>query len=486
MTNLPSLDPTDWQTFRDEAHRALDQAINHMQGRQDDPVWQPVPSEIRTSLKADLPRQGQAIDRLTDQMADRFLPYGVGNTHARFFGWVHGAGTPQGILPDIMAAAMNANLGGRDHVANLVEKQVIDWMRQAFDFPDTSGGLVVSGTSVATLIAIKSAREKHGGLDLRRTGLGRATKQLVGYASDQAHSCIARTFDILGLGQDALRMVPTDGDYRMDAGALKTMIAQDLTAGHQPFCLVGTAGAVNVGAIDPLETLAEIAREHNMWFHVDGAFGATAVLSDAQKPLLAGLSQADSIAFDFHKWLHVNYDAGFILMRDVEDQWRAFTERPDYLEGAERGLAAGNPWFCEYGPELSRGFRALKIWFHLMHFGTDRLGGLIAQNCDQAKALAGMVERSDRLELLAPVALNITCFRYNPGDLDGPDLDRLNGEIVVALQERGLAAPSTTKLKGHLAIRVNITNHRTTLPDLEFLVDHIEKLGQEITASNLV
>ncbi|MFT7522942.1 MAG: aromatic-L-amino-acid decarboxylase [Candidatus Paceibacteria bacterium] len=479
MTDKTTLDPSNWSDFRLEAHRALDAAIDHMQQREQAPVWQSVPAEIKEALHAPLPLKGRSRSDLTSQIAADFLPYNVGNTHARFFGWVHGAGTPDGVIPDIFAAAMNANLGGRDHVANEVEKLVINWVRQMFEFPPTAGGLVVSGTSMATLIALKAARETHGGLALRKTGLNNVAAQMVGYTSAQAHSCIARSFDILGLGQAALRSIPVDKNYRMDTAALRQSIEQDKADGLQPFCLIGTAGTVNVGSFDPLNELADIADEHGLWFHVDGAFGSLVVLNEQLKPLAKGIERANSLAFDFHKWMHVNYDAGFILMRDGEAQRRAFSERPEYLEGAARGLAAGNPWACEYGPELSRGFRALKVWYHLSHFGLERIGDKIADNCDLARALAEMVDVKDGLEMLVPVWLNIACFRAHSIRLDEAELDQLNGEIVVELQERGLAAPSTTRIDGKLAIRVNITNHRTQVSDLAFLVEHVSQLAQE-------
>ncbi len=480
MDKITLLEPDDWEAFRADLHTAVDLAVDHIQSRGDKPVWQPVPDPVRARFDQPLPRAGQELAQLIDRIADDIFPYDVGNTHARFFAWVHGAGTPSGIAPEIMAAAMNANLGGRDHVAIEVEKQVIKWCRQMFDFPLTAGGLVVSGTSMATLIALKAACVRHGGEDLRERGMQNSDRQLVGYASSQAHSCIARTFDILGLGKNALRSIGTDRDFRINTDELRARIALDLEEGFTPFLIVGSAGTVNVGAIDPLDELADMAKELGLWLHIDGAFGALTVLNDALKPALKGIERADSLAFDFHKWMHVNYDAGFVLMREAEDQRRAFSERPDYLVGAERGLAAGNPWFCEYGPELSRGFRALKVWFHMSHFGLQAIGENIAENCAQARALGEMVKAAPDLGLMVPVALNIVCFRFDTGEMDGADRDQLNGDIVIELQERGLAVPSTTRINGQLAIRVNITNHRTRLSDLEFLVQNVVAIGREL------
>jgi len=482
MADHPTLDPENWADLRQNAHEALDLALDHMAGRSGAPVWQGPTRRVRAAFTDALPGEGTEIRAIADRIASDILPHDVGNTHPAFFGWVHGSGTPAGLVPEMFGAAMNANLGGRDHAANLVEHQVIGWCREMFGFPGDAGGLIVSGTSVATLIALKAARDKAAGLHLRDTGLKRHDGEFVGYASIEAHSCIARAFDILGLGRDALRAIPVDANFRMDTKILRAMIEADRAASRHPFAVIGSAGTVNVGAIDPLAELADIAQENDLWFHVDGAFGASVVLNAALGPLVRGIERADSLAFDFHKWMHVNYDAGFVLMRDAEDQRRAFAERPDYLLGAERGLAAGNPWFCEYGPELSRGFRALKVWFHLLHFGTHRIGAMIGRNCEQARLLRDRVVAHPQLALLAPVGLNITCFRFDPGRTSDADLDALNAEIVIQLQERGLAAPSTTRIDGRLAIRVNLTNHRTRDRDLEDLVENVLSIGGELTA----
>jgi glutamate/tyrosine decarboxylase-like PLP-dependent enzyme len=446
--------------------RAIDQMAHTGEGR----VWTAPPDVFKTLPP--LPVHGDAAQ--ADAQMTALLPYGVGNTHPRFFGWVHGSGTPSNIIADMTAAAMNANLGGRDHGAIYVEKQVVSWCKSMFGFPESASGLVVSGTSIATLIALKSARDRMTKFAARKSGV---QPGLVGYTSTQTHSCVARTFDMLGLGSDALRKIPVNDAFEIDTGALQAAIDADRAAGLTPFAIIGTAGAVNVGAIDDLDALADIAAAENLWFHVDGAFGATAILSDKIKPRLSGLTRADSIAFDFHKWLHVNYDAGFILIRDEDAHRRAFSERPDYLAAADRGLAAGNPWPTEYGPELSRGFRALKIWAQLMEHGTDKLGQLITQNCNQAQYLADQVSADPTFELCAPVALNICCFRFTAPDTD---LNRLNAEIVIQLQLDGIAAPSTTVLNGDTVIRVNITNHRTVYSDLDILLKATHTIGTRL------
>ena len=473
-TNDPetTLDPSDWDAFSARAHHMLDQALAKMKSAREGPVWRAPSSDLRDAFDQALPTEGIGGEAVSAQI-EKLLPYGVGNTHPRFFGWVHGAGAPSGLIPDIAGVAMNANLGGRDHGAIAVERQVVRWCREMFDFPLDSSGLIVSGTSIATLVAMKVARDQALRFISRKAGVSGAG--LVGYTSQATHSCVAQAFDILGLGTDALRVVPVTGDYKIDLDALNVAIAKDRENGLTPFALIGTAGSVDLGAIDDLDALADIARDEGLWYHIDGAFGATAILSDVVRPRLKGIERADSLAFDFHKWLHVTYDAGFVLIRSEEAHRRSFAERPEYLQGAERGLAAGNPWPVDYGPELSRGFRALKIWAQLAEHGPNKLGAAITTNCEQAQYLGARVSEAQELELLAPVMLNICCFRYAAPDVS--DLDALNDEIVVELQCQGIAAPSTTTIEGKRAIRVNLTNHRTTQADLDLLLDEIRRIA---------
>lgn len=477
-----SLDPQDWTEFRKLSHAMLDAALDHMQGATERPVWKPVPEEVKTALAGPPPMEGQGTAQVCEDLIQQVLPYATGNTHPRFFGWVHGAGTPGGVIAETMAAAMNSNLGGRDHGAIYVERQVIDWCRQLFDFPETASGLVVSGTSVATLIALTAARHQKAGYDVRREGLQPDRGRLVGYTSAEAHSCVARTFDMMGLGMEALRNVAVDANYAMDIPALRRAIEEDLAAGLKPFCVTGSPATVNSGAIDDLDAIADVCEEYGLWFHVDGAFGAVAALSESLRPRMKGIERADSIAFDFHKWMHVQYDAGFVLIRDEEAHREAFSLRREYLTATPRGLAAGNPWFCEYGPELSRGFRALKIWFALKEHGIRRIAEKVEDNCRQAAYLGELVQVHPDLELSAPVSLNICCFRFVVPGLPVEELNKLNSEIVMDLQESGIAAPSTTKLGGVTSIRVNITNHRTTKADMDLLVKAVVELGRKAAA----
>jgi glutamate/tyrosine decarboxylase-like PLP-dependent enzyme len=285
--------------------------------------------------------------------------------------------------------------------------------------------------------------------------------------------------DLAGFGTDALRCLPVDRSHRVDVGAMRAQIKRDRDIGLHPFLVVGSAGTVDIGAIDDLAKLSVLCREEKLWFHVDGAYGALGVLSPALAPRLAGLENADSVALDFHKWGQVPYDAGFLLVRDSQRHLDAFAAPAAYLRRETRGLAAGSPWPCDLGPDLSRGFRALKTWFTLKAFGTEKLGAMIERTCRLAHYLETKVSAEPRLELIAPAQLNIVCFRYR-----AEDADRVNSEIVADIHESGIAAPSTTTLDGKLAIRAAIVNHRTDTIDLDALIAAVLEFGARRSSDN--
>jgi len=475
------LDPEDWAAERVQAHRMLDDVLDHLQGLRDGPVWRPMDDEARAAFHGRLPWAGQGIAAAHADFMTEVLPYAAGNGHPRFMGWVHGGGNLAGVLAELLAAGLNANLGGRDHAPIEVERQVARWMAELFGFPASASGLFVTGTSMANLIAVLAARTAALGADCRVEGVGEAGAGLTAYASEAAHGCIAKALDIAGLGSGALRKIPALADGGLDTEALAEAVAADRAAGLDPFLIVGTAGSVDIGAIDDLSALADIAARERLWLHVDGAFGALAALAPELKPLLTGIERADSIAFDFHKWGQAPYDAGFVLMRDSERHKAAFASAAPYLQRRPRGLAAGEPWPCDLGPDLSRGFRALKVWFAFKAYGASAIGEAIAATCRAARDLADRIDEEAELERLAPVTLNIVCFRFR-----GPEsskTDALNAEIVVRLQEAGLFAPSTTTLGGRLAIRAALVNHRTTSEDALALADEVLRLGRDLAAS---
>src|SRR5580658_1480117 len=450
-----SLDPPDWPSFRIEAHRMLDDILDYLQHIRERPVWQPIPEDVRARFRQDLPVAPTELSATHDEFLRFILPYATGNAHPGFLGWVHGGGTPVGMLADMLAAGLNSNLGGRDHIPIAVEGQIVQWTRELFGFPESATGLFVTGTSLANMIGVLIARDVALGFEVRSTGVAGQSKRLTAYASAAAHVCISQALDLAGLGSDSLRLIPTDDHHRIEVQALRQAIESDRRAGFTPFLIVGTAGSVDIGAIDDLRALADVASSEKLWLHVDGAYGALAILAPDLAPRLAGIERADSLAFDFHKWGQVPYDAGFILVRDGALHRKTFASTAAYLRREGRGLAAGSPWPCDLGPDLSRGFRALKTWFTLRVYGTEALGAAVSRTCDLARYLERRIAETPELELLAPVQLNIVCFRYR-----AQNAHTLNSRIAIDLQESGIVAPSTTIVNGCLAIRAAIVNHR--------------------------
>jgi aromatic-L-amino-acid decarboxylase len=478
-----SLDPDDWDGLRVLGHRMVDDMLTYLRTVRDRPVWRPIPADVRARFRGPVPHDPQGAERAYADFRDYVLPHPMGNIHPRFWGWVMGTGTPLGALADMLAAGMNPNMGGGDHVANHVEAQVLDWCKEMLGFPADASGLLVSGGSMANLVGLAVARSARAGFDIRKRGVRGATGPLTVYGSVEMHSSIQKGVELLGLGSDALRQVPVNAEFEIDVAALERMVTEDRTAGCRPICVIGNAGTVGTGAIDDLRRLAAVAARERLWFHVDGAFGALAVLVPEFRPRLAGMEVADSIAFDLHKWMYVPFEAGCTLVRDADAHRRAFALRPDYLTHAERGLAAGNLWFSDYGIQLTRGFRALKVWMSLKEHGLDKYARLVRQNIDQARYLAELIREAPDLELLAPVPLNIVCFRYVAQHRDDAALDALNQELLIQLHEQGIAVPSNLTLGGRFALRVAITNQRSRREDFDLLVSEVRRIGAALASA---
>jgi len=470
-----TLDPAYWADTRALGHRMLDDMFDYLQDIRQRPAWQPIPAEVRGEFRAALPSGPTDMATVYGEFTRLILPFSSGNVHPAFMGWVQGGGSVTGMLAEMLAGGLNANLGGRDHIPIEVERQVAEWTRQMFGFPEGAAGLFVTGSSMANFMAVLIARTAALGPAVRLTGVTFPCKRLVAYTSRAAHGCIAKAMDMSGLGSGMLRSISTDEMHRIRISELRRAITADRDAGLTPFLLVGTAGTVDIGAIDDLDELSDLAAEEGMWFHVDGACAGLGVLAPDLAPRLRGIERADSIAFDFHKWAQVQYDAGFLLVRDGKRQLETFAAPAAYLRRESRGMSAGSPWPCDYGPDLSRGFRALKTWFTLKVYGTAQLGAVMSRTCELAQYLKRRVEQTPELELAAPVQLNIVCFRYRSANSDV-----VNAEIVTRLQESGVAVPSTTLLEGQLAIRAAIVNHRTQRCDLDALLAAVVKSGNAI------
>lgn len=481
LTDL-TLDPADWNALRALGHRMVDDMLDYQRTLRDRPAWQAVPAEVRERLRTPAPREGEPAEAVYERFKRDVLPYPPGNAHPRFWGWVIGTGTPLAMLAEMLAAGMNPQLSGLQGAPRLVEEEVIRWLAELMGFPATGSGLLLSGGSMANFVALAVARHARAGFDVREEGL-RAGPQLTLYASDETHSSVRKAVEVQGLGNQAWRRIPVDGEFRVNLRSLRAAIRADRQSGHRPFCVVGNAGTVNTGAFDDLEALADLCHEEGVWFHVDGAFGALASWHQALAPLTRGMARADSLAFDLHKWGYLPFEAGCVLVRDAGQQRAAFAAAPEYLKATGTGPAGDGFPFADLGLQLSRGFRALKVWMALRAHGANAIGALVQQNVEQARYLAARVAAEADLELLAPVPLNIVCFRYAPADLPEAARNRVNGAILRALQERGIAIPSHTELAGRFALRVAITNHRSRLEDFDYLLDHVLRLGRELSAS---
>ncbi len=480
-----SLDPEDWEEFRQLAHQMVDDMLAYQQTLRQRPAWQPVPPGVVHKFEAPLPRKGQKEDAVYREFRDWILPFPLGNLHPRFWGWVMGNGTPLAAMSEMLASVMNPNVVGFNQVATLVEKQVIDWCKEMLGYPKRASGILVTGGSAANLTGLAVARAAKAGYDIRTQGVGASPRRMVLYGSAEMHFSLPRAVDFLGLGSESLRQIPVDAAYRIDVTKLRKAIEADLRAGLKPICLIGIAGSTNTGSVDPLAELADVASEYSLWFHVDGAFGAWAYLVKKLRPLLDGMERADSLAFDLHKWGYLPFDVGCVLVRDPRAHLRAFARGSvGYLRHETRGVAGGpTHGIAQYGMQGSRGFRALKVWMAFKTYGASKIARLVEQNVNQAAYLEKLIRGSDDLELVAPVPLNVVCFRFRKPGVTEAELRRTNQEIVIRLQESGTAVLSGTDMEGRYVIRCSITNHRSQRGDFELMVAEVRRLGKEILAS---
>lgn len=477
-----TLDPENWNELKALGHKMIDDMMDFLKDIRDQPVWQPMPSEVKSSFRSSIPQKGMSRDQIYEDFKRNVLHYGNGNVHPRFWGWVMGTGTPFGVLADMLASSINPNVGGFEQAPSYVETQVIEWAKEMLDYDKDASGVLASGGSMANLIGLIVARNIKAGYDIIREGVKASNKDLIYYGSTETHSSLDKAIQVLGIGLNFYRKIPVLPTYQIDTVKLREVIEADIDAGLKPTCLIGTAGTVNTGAIDDLNVLADLAEEFDIWFHVDGAFGALCKLSPKAKHLVDGLERADSIAFDYHKWMYLPFDAGCVLVKRRKDHYRALNLSADYIvhEPGGRGTAGGEVWYSDYSIELTRSFRALKVWMAIKEHGVEKYGRLIEQNINQAKFLASLIEEEKYLELLAPTSMNIVNFRYNDGVRTNDQLNEINHEIVLQLHEKGLAIPSGTTLRGKYAIRAAVTNHRSQKDDFTFLVKQILHLVDSI------
>jgi aromatic-L-amino-acid/L-tryptophan decarboxylase len=484
---MTTLDPADWDAFATLAHRMVDDMLGHLRTVRDRPAWQPMPPDVRASFHEPVPWEGEGAEQAYEDFVRTVLPYPNGNLHPRFWGWVHGGGTPLGMMADMLASGLNAHLAGFNQAPALVEHEVIRWLAELMGMPSDASGVLVGGATMANVLGLAVARHakaRDAGFDVREEGLqGTGRPRLMLYGSVETHAWANKAAELLGLGRASFRQIPVDDAYQIDVAALEAAVSADRAAGHLPFCVIGTAGTVNTGATDDLEWLARYCRAQHLWFHVDGAFGALARLSPALGPFVAGIEQADSVSFDLHKWMYLPFEVACVLVRDPAVHHAAFAATASYLAVPARGVAAGGFPFAERGMDLTRNFKALKVWMSMKAHGVHAYTALIEQNVADAQYLAALAATDPDLELLAPAPLNVVCFRYAPPDIAPERLDALNAEILIRVQEEGIAVPSGTRLRGRYAIRVANVNHRSRREDFGMLAEAVKRIGREIVAS---
>ncbi len=474
-----TLDPEDWTSARALAHQMVDDAIDHLGGLRDRPLWQVMPAPLRDSFSARLPQQAQPLEQTYAEVVQNLLPHAMGNIHPRFWMWYMGAGNFTGALADFLAAIDGSNLGGGNTAANLVDQQVTGWIRDMMGFPAGSSGTLVNCGSMANIVGLTAARNAMAGVDLRELGVDAMPQPLRFYASDQAHNCHHKAMNLLGLGKQALCKVPSDDAFRMQIPELRTRIQADRASGIRPACVIATAGTTNTGSIDDLSAIFDLCREEGLWLHIDGCIGAMIAIAPENRHLVKGIDRADSLALDLHKSFQAPFDVGCALVRDRRQHRQTFAEDAEYLQKMTRGIAAGE-FLHDYGLDTSRGFRALKIWMMLKEHGVAKFGRLIDQGIAQADYLDGLIQRELMLEVLAPTTIDIVCFRFNPGGQSEEALRGMNIEIMLRLQEAGIAAVSDTTIHGRHCLRAAICNHRTRRDDLDLLVAEVLRIGGEI------
>jgi glutamate/tyrosine decarboxylase-like PLP-dependent enzyme len=487
MTTPPALDPKE---FRRLGHDLVDLVADYLADIRNRPVFRPMaPAERATLIGEPLAAGGASADAILERFRTAVLPHAMGNGHPRFFGWVNSPPAPMGILADFLAAAMNPSCAGGDHAAIYVERAATRWLMELVGFPtERSMGLLTSGASVATIVALAAARHAaaaQDGWSVRTDGLQRGRAPLVLYMTEAGHSCIQKAAELLGLGSASVRTVSVDGELRMDVRALRAAIAADRAAGRRPFCVAGSAGTVGTGAIDPLDDLADVCAAERLWLHVDGAYGALGAATPGLRAQYAGMDRADSLAIDPHKWLAVPVECGAVLVRDGQLLREAFSLVPAYLRTEpDRGFG-GLPWFSEYGVQQTRGFRALKLWMTLQHLGRDGVRALVDHHVGLAQHLGELVDRAPDLERLAPVGLSIVCFRYVPAGRRLPDdaVDTLNKRVMEDLQASGAAFLTQTTVRGRFALRACVLHHGTTEADVAALVDVVRDTGRRLADS---
>lgn len=445
--------------------------------------WTPPSSSVLNLIKLNEAAEEVSYHDLASNLTE-ILAFSAGNTHRRYFGWVHGSGTIAGALSDFVASAMNSNCSGRNHLAVYIEEEVLSWSKKVLGFPEDSSGVLVSGTSVATLIAISVARYHCCGREILTKGLYQQRPLRI-YICENAHMAIHKTVTTLGLGSENLVSVRLDPfTLSIDVNHLREVIEKDISNNLRPLAVVCTAGTVDAGLYDDFKAVHQVCKEYNLWMHIDAAFGAwLSLTSEPYRSLVNYFNTADSIACDFHKWLHVPYDCGMMLTKHRQSHLAAFSHRPDYLSPGS-GLSSGDNWFCEYGIDLSRSFRALKVWSTIKKYGASKLGEAIARNCRQTQLFESLLRSSSFLDVYEKVISNICVFGLSLDLYDPIHVNAINRKVASILDNNSDPIISTTMYNNHFCLRLCITNHRTTTSDVYLSYQTIESIYLSVMSGN--
>jgi aromatic-L-amino-acid decarboxylase len=481
----PDDDRSRWEWSADEikrvGYRAIDLIAEHLSTLPDRPVFRPFPRSLAAKyLDSTPPESGASADEILTAFEREIAPFPFGNGHPAFYGWVNSPPVVMGIFADALAAAMNPSCAGGNHAAMFVEREVVNWFRHVTGLPPGSMGLLVSGASMAALTALAVARHVKSGFEVRAKGVQQTPRRLTFYQSGEGHGCHQKAIELLGIGHEHLRTVGHNQARQMIPASLDAAIKADIDQGHTPVAVVASAGAVNTGTIDPLEEIAAVCARRDVWLHVDGAYGAPAILSTRYAKQLAGISRADSVALDPHKWLYVPVEAGLVLVRDGEAMRGAFSLVPPYLrtDGQLDGVG-GPPWLSEYGYQQTRGFRALKVWMALRYHGLDGYRASIERDMTLAERLADALRGAPDFELLEPQSLSIVCFRYRPRQVAGDEraTDTLNKTTLERVQLDGRVFVTGTVLDGTFWLRACIVNPRARERDVLGILDVVREIG---------
>jgi aromatic-L-amino-acid/L-tryptophan decarboxylase len=467
--------------FRAMAQAATDRIAAYFQTLGEQPIVRPTTSAaLRETLAEPLPQEGRAFTEILAELEATVFRYSRHNAHPGFFGYISSPGTPVNAIGSLIQAALNINVTcwRSAPAATEIEHVTIGWLKEMLGFPEAAGGLFTSGGSMANFAGLAAARTAKAPADVVRDGMAGLSGPMCAYVSAEGHFSVAKAAGMLGLGERNVRQVRTNGRLQIDLEDLERQVRSDRAAGAIPFCVVANAGTTATGAVDPIAALADFAEREGLWLHVDAAYGGFAVLAPSGRPLLEGIGRADSVALDPHKWMYLPMGCGCVLYRDPGTARAAFSHTAEYTRaiGLERDEAFA---FWDYGPELSRPFRALDVWLLVRYAGARLLGEAIERNIQCAKLLEKLVRESPDFEMLAPVDLSVFCFRYKSAE---GDLNQLNERILLELQRGGSTYLSNAMVAGRFGLRGCVLNYRTTEADMNRVLTDARAAARRVAA----